>query len=72
MLVVLKDTDIMTFGMHKGKEMQDVPASWLFWYKAELEKNQQKGMTITNLSMSIYEYIISNRNVLQKEIDESK
>lgn len=28
----LKDTDIITFGIHKGKRLIDVPADYLLWY----------------------------------------
>jgi uncharacterized protein (DUF3820 family) len=28
---MLKDTDLMPFGMHKDIPMQDVPASYLMW-----------------------------------------
>ena len=31
----LTDTDPMPFGEHKGKPMQDVPASYLAWLKGE-------------------------------------
>ena len=27
----MKDTDIMPWGVHKGKEMKNVPDSYLFW-----------------------------------------
>lgn len=27
----LTDTDLMTFGKHRGKQMQDVPVSYLHW-----------------------------------------
>lgn len=27
----MTDTDIMPFGKHKGKRMEDVPASYLLW-----------------------------------------
>ena len=29
------DLDIMPFGKHKGKPMQDVPASYLAWLKEQ-------------------------------------
>jgi len=35
----MEDTDLMPFGMHKGKQMQDVPASWLLWFKNEPKSN---------------------------------
>lgn len=27
----MEDTDIMPWGIHKGKQMADVPASYLLW-----------------------------------------
>jgi uncharacterized protein (DUF3820 family) len=31
----LKDTDLMPFGTHKGKQMQDVPATYLSWLRKQ-------------------------------------
>lgn len=31
----MNDNDLMTFGIHKGKEMQDVPADYLLWIYRE-------------------------------------
>lgn len=30
-MIFLDDTQL-NFGMHKGKRLEDVPASWLLWY----------------------------------------
>ena len=31
----LQDTDLMPFGIHKGKQMQDVPADYLAYLRRE-------------------------------------
>lgn len=37
----LVDTDLMPWGKHKGTQMQDVPASYLFWLWADCGKESQ-------------------------------
>jgi uncharacterized protein (DUF3820 family) len=53
----MEDTDLMPWGIHKGKEMQDVPASYLVWL---LEENKCSG--------DVKLYIEDNLDVLRKEI----
>jgi len=50
----------MPFGKYKGKELQDIPASYLLWlYNEGLNHLQLK------------EYIEDNMEVLEKEIEEN-
>lgn len=58
---MLKDTDQMPFGIHKGKKMEDVPASYLMWL---YDNNKCNG--------NVKEYIIDNLDVLRGEIKRSK
>jgi len=54
------DTTLMPFGKYKGKELQDIPASYLLWlYNEGLNHLQLK------------EYIEDNMEVLEKEIEEN-
>ena len=64
----LEDTDKMPFGQHKNKEMQDVPAQYLLWLGGELSKKDHLGTD----QEKVYEYINENKDVLQKEINESQ
>ena len=54
------DTTLMPFGKYKGKELQDIPASYLLWlYNEDLNHLQLK------------EHIEDNMEVLEKEIEEN-
>ena len=53
----MEDTDLMPYGVHKGKEMQDVPASYLIWL---FENNKCSG--------DVKKYIEDNLEVLRKEV----
>jgi len=55
----LQDTDPMPIGRHKGKPMQDVPASYLFWLWVN-------GMENDKLS-PVADYIRRNLDALEKE-----
>lgn len=57
----MEDWDLMPFGKHKGKEMEDVPADYLLWLHKEGCEN-----------LEVQEYIRENLDVLYKEIKESK
>lgn len=52
----LTDTNKMPFGKYAGKAMQDVPASYLFWYWTNGDKTSAVG-----------KYIEKNINALEKE-----
>lgn len=54
---MLRDDSIMPWGVHKGKEMQDVPAKYLLWLHEE-----------NKCSDDIKEYIIDNLDAIKKEI----
>lgn len=50
----LEDDDEMPFGVHKGKKMKEVPASYLRWLYNDGCKNK-----------SVLNYIVRNRERLQ-------
>lgn len=56
---ILTDTDEMPFGRHKGKLMQEVPASYLHY----LWSNGMKCETDSNVA----DYIRRNLDALKKE-----
>ncbi len=63
----MEDTDLMPFGMHKGKQMQDVPASWLLWFK-----NEPKSNNFNSDRQAVLDYINYNMDVLKKELQEER
>lgn len=55
----LEDTDLMPFGKYKGKQMQDVPAGYLFYlWTHGLDQDK---------SSPVADYIRRNKSVLEKE-----
>lgn len=60
----LTDISLMPFGKYKGKKMQDVPASYLYW----LEK-QWNGV-LHSKQQAVQDYINENRDVLEKELND--
>ena len=63
--MALTDESIMPFGKHKGKEMANVPASYLLWIYDE--------WTLTNprfgfVHQEVKAYIEENLDVLKKEV----
>jgi len=52
----MKDDSIMPFGIHKGKKLANVPASYLLWL---YDTNKAHG--------KLKEYIIQNMDVLKQE-----
>lgn len=59
----LNDESIMSFGMHQGKALKDVPAGYLMWLY-----DSPKSVGTADLRR----YIEDNKEVLLKEINESK
>lgn len=55
----LSDLSPMPFGQHKGKPMQDVPASYLHWLWTSGVKNEH--------SLPIHRYIKVSMNALKQE-----
>ena len=55
----LSDTDPMPFGMHQGKPMQDIPASYLHWLWTNGGKD--------NKVCLVADYIRRNIDALKKE-----
>ena len=53
----MTDLDIMPFGKHKGKQMQDVPADYLIWL---LDNGLKDG--------GVKDYITENKKVLEVEV----
>ena len=68
----LTDKSIMSFGTHKGKEMQDVPASWLMWFYGQLKDKQNLGIQFNNMEQNMFDYVEDNLDVLKKEIRENQ
>ena len=64
----LTDKSPMLIGKHKGEAMVDVPAAYLLWLGANIEKNKKAGNHISNNNMLILAYYLDNKEVLQKEI----
>lgn len=69
---MITDKTIITFGIHKGKEIQNIPPSWLFWFHNNVETKIKNGVGISQIEQDIHEYIIENMQVLQKELKESQ
>lgn len=57
---MLKDSDKMPFGAHKGKAMIDVPAKTLLWYYENFREWSTK-------QLPVKEYIEDNMDVLKKQ-----
>lgn len=55
----LADSDPMPFGAHKGKPMQDVPASYLHWLWSSGKKDDK--------TCPVADYIRRNLDALQQE-----
>jgi uncharacterized protein (DUF3820 family) len=53
----MEDSDLMPFGKYKGKEMQDVPASYLLYLYNEVD-----------LYGKVKDYIEENMDVLKEEV----
>ena len=60
-MAALRDTDLMPFGLHRGKQMIDVPAKYLLYLK---DNGLRKG--------NVMSYILDNLEVLEKEVAEEK
>ena len=57
----LEDTDIITFGIHKGKMLANIPAEYFIWLH---ENNKAFG--------TLKQYITENMDCFKKEIKERK
>lgn len=55
----LEDLDPMPFGKHKGQPMQDVPASYLFWYWTNSGKRVNQ--------CPVMDYVDRNLTALEQE-----
>lgn len=69
---MLTDDSVMTFGTHKGKTMEEIPPSWLFWFHNQVEDKIKKGQGINQIEQDIHEYVNDNMQVLQKQLKESQ
>lgn len=59
---IMKDTDLMPFGAHKGKRMIDVPASYLLWFYEENKAFKTKGD-----GLKVWKYAEDNLEVLKSQ-----
>lgn len=66
----MKDTDLMPFGLHAGKKMANVPASYLLYMGGEMGKKFHKNMTLNEVN--ILKYIEENKQVLEKQDKEER
>lgn len=57
------DSDQMPFGKHRGKKMEDVPASYLHWYYHECKQN---GCSTPD-AWRVFNYIVENKSALIQE-----
>ena len=60
---MLQDNDIMPFGMHKGKQMIDVPKNWLLWFYDEVNKTGD----VQGFRLDVYTYIDFNYDIIENE-----
>jgi hypothetical protein len=56
---IIEDTELMPFGKYKGKEMAEVPASYLMWFR--------DNVPVSSGNKPIHDYIDENIDVLIKE-----
>ena len=63
------DSTVMPWGKHKGKEVADVPASYLIWLEGEWRKRGIKPNAFTN---GLMVYINENRQVIEKQAREKR
>lgn len=64
---MLKDSDPMPFGKHKGKPMIEVPRNWLLWLYDEINASGYLGAFPAQTA--VYAYISDNLEAIQKERD---
>lgn len=64
----LKDTDQIAFGMHKGKPMSDVPASYLHYlWNNGMKKLAETNVSVPNQQKLVADYIKENLESLKQE-----
>ena len=61
----MKDTDIMPFGNHKGKQMKDVPAYYLY----ALYRNNVRTRSFGTMADVMF-YITTNMDAIKQRINE--
>ncbi len=59
----LQDYDLMPFGKHKNRPLQDVPASYLHWLWANGKKDDKQ--------CPVADYIRRNIDALKKELPDA-
>jgi hypothetical protein len=65
--MILKDTDPMPFGLHKGTLMANVEAKYLmFWHNNLLKKKPKDGM-----QREVYDYIHENKAIIERDAKET-
>ena len=62
--MTLQDSDKMPFGKHEGKQMDEVPATWLDWFSAEAEP------PFSEKAQAVLAYIEQSRVAIDAELDE--
>jgi len=67
--IELRDEDMMPFGAHNDKTMEEVPASYLLYMKGVLEQSKEKGK-LSQDGIRVLRYIKENLDVLDKQAQE--
>ena len=60
----LQDSDKMPFGKHKGKQMDEVPATWLDWF------SEEAAPPFGEKAKAVLDYIERSRIAIDSELDE--
>lgn len=64
----LTDESPMPFGKaHKGKPMDEVPASYLIFLMDAIEQDIKAGKAISTDRQRVYDYCVDNKDVLYQE-----
>ena len=72
----LTDESIINFGMHKGKKLANVPASWLLWFYHNTNVSASwllwfyHNTNVSAVNADLHEYIKDNLQALEKKVNE--
>ena len=60
----MEDTDLMPFGLYKGKKMANIPASYLRWVRENVKPK--------DLTKPVLKYIKNNWDAIEIELKKEK
>lgn len=66
--MAINDNTYMKFGKYSGKRLADVPAEYLLWLQGNLGKKKK----LFGFEKALWEYILDNQEVLEKELEDGK